>query len=194
MSVLPLASVTGSVRCCKDCSRVIVKREEALYFHQRKKDAQQSTLSVLYESLFNMKRTIDATLTQYFDTLGAVNMMHDFEVLEEDGAPSSIGLRHKDKDDKDGDGSGSGGEDDEEDVCIEWNEPGSEDDDDDESESPMPGKRRNKGYNSEEEDGNVQGRRKAPKESGLLEHDELLPVSFLPLMILFAMCLFSFML
>ncbi len=171
------ASVTGSVRCCKECSRVIVKREETLYFHQHKKDAQQSPLSVLYESLFNLKRTIDATLSQYFDTLGVVNMMHDFEVLEEDGAPSSIGLRHKDKDDEDGDGSGSG--DDEEDVCIEWNEPGS-DEDDDESESPMPEKRRNKGYSSEEEDGIVQGRRKAPKESGLLEHDELLPVSFLP--------------
>lgn len=102
-------SVGGSVRCCRRCSRTIQRREAILQFQQRRRAGTENRLRLVCDSLFALRRDLEAALSQFFDARAAVHMIDGFEEVDEDDNEE-----RKPKgavDDRGGD-----------DFSIEWNE------------------------------------------------------------------------
>ncbi|ELR20751.1 uncharacterized protein ACA1_054970, partial [Acanthamoeba castellanii str. Neff] len=160
----PLAT-EGSVRCCKQCSQVIRRREEVLHFQQKLRECEEHPLKLLYDGIASMKGSIDAALVQYFDLISSVDIMEGFAVVDElDG----VWPHQRD------DAAAEADEDliDRDDVAIEWNEgddDNDEDDDDDDNEERARRKTKSKKTKTKKSEGKAKKKAKPENE----EDDEM---------------------
>jgi hypothetical protein len=156
-------SVEGNVRCCRQCSQVIRRKEEVLQFQQKLRECEEYPLKLLYDSIASMKGTIDSALKRYFDLISSVDIMDGFEVVDELDDPWSNQR-----------GSTAEEEDDEDlvkrdDVAIEWNDGDSDDDHDDDEDETKKKKTRNNKHKKNK----VKAKAKAKKESVEEDDDEM---------------------
>lgn len=155
----------GSVRCCKQCSQVIRRREEVLHFQQKLRECEEHPLKLLYDGIASMKGSIDAALVQYFDLISSVDIMEGFAVVDElDG----VWPHQRD------DAAAEADEDliDRDDVAIEWNEgddDNDEDDDDDDNEERARRKTKSKKTKTKKSEGKAKKKAKPENE----EDDEM---------------------
>lgn len=156
----------GSVRCCKQCSQVIRRREEVLHFQQKLRECEEHPLKLLYDGIASMKGSIDAALVQYFDLISSVDIMDGFAVVDElDGA-----WPHQ-RDDA----AAEADEDliDRDDVAIEWNEGGGDDDEDDDDDDEARARRKTKSKKTKTKKSEGKAKKKAKPEKEEEDDDEM---------------------